>query len=340
MKANTKNKKGNSTMKKLIPAAGMLMISASMLATSTFAWFTMNREVQVTNMQVQAKAEGGLLISETSGHATTDQWDDIATANSLPTGVVLLPTSSSNTVAWYHANSKSANDEAGADTNTLSSNLSGSYSTLSLTNADTAAVAGTSAKNSIYYTNDDGTAGYTAAGDSAYYVKYTYFLKTSNETGVTGLALTDGAQSLSIKDVTVTNTDNVSTALNKSLRVGVAIGGKFYIFAPIYTGESGDAPADYYVYNGSSATGNNIQISAIPANGVAYTDVASLNGITTDSPLQADIYMWYEGEDPNCKSENITATLDTLKVGLKFELATNSGAKSLPTNNAKSTSSS
>lgn len=35
MKANTKNKKGKSTMKKLVPAAGMLAISATMLATST-----------------------------------------------------------------------------------------------------------------------------------------------------------------------------------------------------------------------------------------------------------------------------------------------------------------
>lgn len=299
----------------------------------------MNREVSVTNMTVKAQSEGGLLISETAGHATSDQWDDVATANNLPSGVVLLPTSSSNTQAWYHANSKSANDEAGAATATLSENLSGTYSTLSLitTNATTSAQAGTNAANEIYYVDGDSTSGYSAAGDSAYYVKYTYYLKTSNETGVTGMGLDDSKQCLSIKNVSVTGASD-SAVLDKSLRVGVAIGGKFYIFAPLYSGTGADTPADYYVYNGSSATGTNIQISAIPANGTAYTDVASLNGVTTDNPLQADVYLWYEGEDPNCKSENITSTLDQLVVGLKFELNTNSGIKALPTHNAFSTS--
>jgi len=332
-----KDKKKTKTSKKIVAAFAMFALSATMLGTATYAWFTMNREVSVTNMTVKAQSEGGLLISETSGHTADDQWDDVATANNLPSGVVLLPTSSSNTQAWYHANSKSANDEAGASASAKSENLSGNYATLSLINtgATTAAVSGTNAANEIYYVDGDSTAGYLAAGDSAYYVKYTYYLKTSNENGVTGMGLADTKQCLSIKEVTVTGA-STSTVLDKSLRVGVAIGGKFYIFAPLYTGIGTDVPADYYVYDGSTGT-SNIKISAIPANGVAYTDVDTLNGVTTDSPLQADVYLWYEGEDPNCKSENITSTLDQLVVGLKFELATNSGIKALPADNAKAT---
>lgn len=334
MKKTTKK----SPMMKIVSAAAMLAVSASMLGTSTYAWFTMNKTVEVTNMTVKAQAEGGLLISETAGHAASDQWDDVATAKNLPSGVVLLPTSSSDTKAWYHANSKSANDEAGASEDELSDNLSGDYATLSLINTDaiTTAVAGTNAANEIYYVDGDSTSGYSSAGDSAYYVKYTYYLKTSNENGVTGMGLADTKQCLSIKDVSVTGA-STSTVLDKSLRVGVAIDGKFYIFAPLYTGTGTDTPAAYYVFDGDDGD-ENIHIAAIPANGVAYTDIASLNGVTTDSPLQADIYLWYEGEDPNCKSENITSTLDQLVVGLKFELATNSGAKSLPANNAKATS--
>ena len=63
MKANTKNTKGGSPMKKLVLAAGMLMVSATMLATSTFAWFTMNKEVTVTGLQMQATTSAGLEIS-------------------------------------------------------------------------------------------------------------------------------------------------------------------------------------------------------------------------------------------------------------------------------------
>ena len=47
---------------KIVSAAAMLAVSASMLGTSTYAWFTMNKEVTVQNLAVQAKAEG--LISD------------------------------------------------------------------------------------------------------------------------------------------------------------------------------------------------------------------------------------------------------------------------------------
>ena len=43
--------------KKLIPALGMLVLSACMLVTSTFAWFSMNTTVTATNMTVSAKAD-------------------------------------------------------------------------------------------------------------------------------------------------------------------------------------------------------------------------------------------------------------------------------------------
>jgi hypothetical protein len=61
MKANTK-KKGN-PMKKLVPAAGMLAISATMLATSTYAWFTMSREVSVSGIQMAATVPEDIQIS-------------------------------------------------------------------------------------------------------------------------------------------------------------------------------------------------------------------------------------------------------------------------------------
>jgi len=50
-------------MRKMIPAVIMLLISAMLVGTSTYAWFSMNRTVTVTGMQVQAKAEKSLVIS-------------------------------------------------------------------------------------------------------------------------------------------------------------------------------------------------------------------------------------------------------------------------------------
>jgi hypothetical protein len=57
------NKKKSSATKKLIPAAGALMISAAMLGTSTFAWFTMSREVEVQNIQLVATTPEDIQIS-------------------------------------------------------------------------------------------------------------------------------------------------------------------------------------------------------------------------------------------------------------------------------------
>lgn len=57
------NKKKGSTAKKLMPAAMMLAVSASMLGTSTYAWFTMNKTVEVKGLQMSATASSGLEIS-------------------------------------------------------------------------------------------------------------------------------------------------------------------------------------------------------------------------------------------------------------------------------------
>lgn len=53
--------------KKLIPALCMLLVSAVMLGTTTFAWFSMNTSVKATNMTVTAKSNSTYLqISKTS----------------------------------------------------------------------------------------------------------------------------------------------------------------------------------------------------------------------------------------------------------------------------------
>jgi len=63
MKANITNNKKNTTMRKIVPAAGMLSISAVMLATSTYAWFTMSREVEVSNISMSATVPEDIQIS-------------------------------------------------------------------------------------------------------------------------------------------------------------------------------------------------------------------------------------------------------------------------------------
>jgi len=63
MTTKKSDKKKPSAARKLIPAIGMLTVSAMMLSTSTYAWFTMSREVEVKNIQMTASVPEDLQIS-------------------------------------------------------------------------------------------------------------------------------------------------------------------------------------------------------------------------------------------------------------------------------------
>lgn len=59
--------------RKLIPAVVMLLVSAIMLSTASFAWFSMNTTVTATGMQVQAKSDSAYLLIGTSANVKTIQ---------------------------------------------------------------------------------------------------------------------------------------------------------------------------------------------------------------------------------------------------------------------------
>ena len=69
--------------KKLIPALGMLMLSAVMLVTSSFAWFSMNTDVTATGMNVTAKGDQVYLQI-----VTTEAFNDNASQNSVDASVL------------------------------------------------------------------------------------------------------------------------------------------------------------------------------------------------------------------------------------------------------------
>ncbi len=52
--------------KKIIPALAMLLVSAVMMATASFAWFAMSSEATANNMNVQLKSDSKYLLISTS----------------------------------------------------------------------------------------------------------------------------------------------------------------------------------------------------------------------------------------------------------------------------------
>ena len=79
--------------KKLIPAIVMLMFSAVMLVTSSFAWFSMNKDVTATGMSVTAQGKQIYLqIVENTDNFTAGAKQVEATAKTPNNKGTLLPT--------------------------------------------------------------------------------------------------------------------------------------------------------------------------------------------------------------------------------------------------------
>jgi hypothetical protein len=287
----------------------MLSVSAAMLVSSTFAWFTMNKEVKATNMQVQAKADQGLLINEVST-ADDANWDALATTNQTG-GIKLHATSTAETKTWYAAYSKAKSDAAAATDAGASANLADGYKTLGTTTGYVgtleqivAAEAGTTAKQEVYYIDADQDRAYD--NGEGYYVKYTYYLKSSGDE--IALSNTGAAKSLYIKDLDVTGNTN-SANLDMALRVAIVVNNKAYIYAPLYA--DADIPKSYV-----NATTETKPIAKDVAQATAMTSLPKV----TEAGTPVYVYIYFEGEDTNLKTDNVVETLDDLTVSFKFAI--------------------
>lgn len=113
------NKKSKNT-RKLLGAIGMLSVSAAMLVSSTFAWFSMNKKVSAQTMSIQAKsADPNLLISADNGTTwannltTGENWTIVSPAEKLK---LVTPTAIGSTMAWGWAASTNPNEAQGTNT--------------------------------------------------------------------------------------------------------------------------------------------------------------------------------------------------------------------------------
>ena len=221
MKKTTTAKK-SSAQKKLIPAAGALMISAAMLGTSTFAWFTMSREVELKNIQMTATVPEDIQIS--LGHLTSPGTEglsgdvgyigaDDGGATAPSTGndqTSMLDWSNTANIAAYYQFGRliPASSINGAeifftpDANKVGKTVKDSANYYQATNglsanADTTVASGTGTSlaaklHAITAEEKSGTAwaptkstAYNVTQDDGYYVDIPIWLRTSSTAGVT-----------------------------------------------------------------------------------------------------------------------------------------------------------
>ena len=227
---------------KLIPALAMLLVSAILVSTSTYAWFSMNATVTAKGMQVTATAESSLNIKVLA--ADNNTYGSEATVT-MGASLKLKPTSTSDLTKFFKATAANYNEYAAI------------ASTVEVVNADP-----------INYTAQSTDQGYFILSDGLGYVTTTATGVAPISAGTTSgdayalvagynIKLTDGAANKGLAIPTI-KVGGLTAALSNSIRVGVIMvdgnsnAGTPKIIAPSRTSLTGAGSP----YSSTSATAN------------------------------------------------------------------------------------
>lgn len=281
-------------MRKIIPALAMLLVSAIMMSTASFAWFTMSASVTATGMTVKAQAAGGLVMSAAKvadgGYSAPGTNDYAATIDFSADGNTwytngaskIYPTSTNGT-NWFAA------DAANADSH--------------------------SAKTDV-----NGKAVYTNLGGSNITANNTYYLATKLYFKAVVENVPHNLYATSIQ-ITSSNANNAAS-LDQALRVALKVGEKWFYFAPNYTGTPvlkhttvSNSEYSAIAYTIGTSDGN-ISI------GTDFTDVLLTSNLEYDEATEVEVYIYYEGEDENCKSA-FAVNINELTISLNFTATAN-----------------
>ena len=298
----TKKRRGFS---KLIPAACMLLISATTLVSSTYAWFTMNKEVTLTGMEVKATVGDSLLIANsTAGTAHADENTFAKGTNFAITGMLQpVSTISAANNSYFYTYDAKADGSKASDTAQIA------YTAVSTTG------------NNAYKVSTDGGTNY----DYDAFVDYVIELKAINSDSATakqirltdlnllydGVVLTDHAYRVAIFEQDGDNSSNV--------------------IAPVYTAIADNTAANkIFAYTGFDYFGTDASaegVASTTAKGTIAPSVNAAGGWTKNVAANSTDYtkltirLWLEGEDTDCYSSKFLTLSKEWTLDLKFELA-------------------
>jgi len=303
-----KDKKKQKTSKKIVAAFAMFALSASMLGTATYAWFTMNKEVTLTGMEVKATVGDSLLIANSTKGTAHAAENTFAKGTNLAVTGMLQPVSTVNAAnnSYFYTYDAKADGSKASDTAQI---------------AYTAVAYGENAN--AYKVSTDGGTNY----DYDAFVDYVVELKAINSDSANakelrltnlnllydGVVLQDHAYRVAIFQQ---DGDNSSNITNPTYTAIADTAGANKIFA--YT------DFDYF---GTDDTAEGVASTTtkgaiVPdVNDEAWTKVIPA-GKTDYTKLT--IRLWLEGEDTDCYSSKFLTLSKEWTLDLKFELANGS----------------
>jgi hypothetical protein len=344
-------KKRKGPMRKLIVAVMLLALSTASLIGSTYAWFTMNKTVTVTGMQMKTVVQGNLLISDNNKEA------DYTTQQLSQTRAALLEPVSSVTGAdssFFYTVNALGNGDAVSDAYTpydedtaLATGAIDLVANASTTTAGTHPSTSGAGKvnvddnfNSAYgaanYATDAGTAYYNAYG----YVDYVFYLKATGD-----------ATDQYIKMTKCNMLYNGSAIANPAYGSGDPVVGtnvdkawRAAVFASEITGDTGVVTTSNAISgnlkailtlsgaaNQSDTSGSNYAVSGAAAAPTAMTlgyntwsdgtnnSIGSVANGTTKY-FKVTVRVWLEGEDTTCTSKTYAQLTNAWSLDCEFQL--------------------
>ena len=314
-------------MKKLIPALALLLVSAVLLATSSFAWFSMNTTVTVTGMEVTTKVGSNLWIAPdtTANLAKKDDELFVGKMDGSVTGL-LEPVSTINGINYFYT----LNDNVKADGDALTDEY------VAYNAADTSAFVANSVSGAVGY------------------VDYAFQLKASNADGT-------NAQYINLKTLNLAykGTDTL-TGIN-AFRVAIFVekynedaagtahsSNSFHALGTTWDddGDSG-ASTPEVPYGTSTLMKNASAANRTATKAVAYVnDAAAATALSEPSAkalqdvtygafnyIEVDageiayykviVRLWLEGEDQKCKNDVFVDLTEKFELDMEWELVEN-----------------
>ena len=296
------------SLRKLIPTFVMLVITAALLGTSTFAWFSMNTKVTVTGMSVQTKVSSNIQIAAYDAGDANKGNNEASYMNSLSqtrTGT-LEPVSTTNAEDFfYHATNEHVLGSGNVDDTTWIAYSEGE--TLPNTNA------GKTDYDEDFQTNYGVNDAITTSNVIYGYLDYEFFLKANSTADNQVLKMTqcnllynNGALDETAYRVAVFAADSAketgTTALGTLKTILTPYGA-----ANFDPGEAVSAAddKDTVTYNTAAVIDNDID-----AGDVNYYKIV--------------VRLWLEGEDTTCNNSTFSTLTANWTLALGFELAANS----------------
>ena len=247
----------------------MLLISAALVGTSTFAWFSMNNTVTVTGMEVTTKVGSNLLIAGSNLSTTTKESENSFTEKLSQTAAVakLEPVSTIDGVNFFYTTNALANGDAVED-------VYAAYDS-----------ADTTAFNSAY--NVTGFVGYT---------DYVFQLKAVNTSG--------SAQYINFNKINLVYNGSDTAAL-PAFRVAIFCDK----FDSAFPGVPTTSNYDSTTLLGNASSNNQTDTKAVNSttslDDVTYAAAMQGVSVTANSTeyFKFVLRLWIEGEDEACTSE-------------------------------------